>query len=236
MWRDINEARCKYQCSYARRTPNPHYWSRTTNSGGSHLTLGPQTVHTYCAWFSTFTAMYGDEGFCDDKWAGAKKIRRHALTELPKKYYKTPRQAILPKRKLVFWRCQGRISTETLLIASVVVFFSSSRKLRDSRIKRDQLDVTCFFISLFNAQHVSDVNTSILRSLRLICWVISWVVLLWYDACWCYVVVLQRWCGIRMQAEDCIRIFKNTCSRIQLLPIPSLIPSESSANETGNVV
>ena len=45
----------------------------------------------------------------------------------------------------------------------------------DSWIKRDQLDVTCFFISLFNAQHVSDVNTSIIRSLRLICWVISWV-------------------------------------------------------------
>ena len=36
-------------------------------------------------------------------------------------------------------------------------------------IKRDQLDVTCFIISLFNAQHVSDVNTSILRRLRLIC-------------------------------------------------------------------
>jgi len=48
----------------------------------------------------------------------------------------------------------------------------------DSWIKRDQLDVTCFFISLFNAEHVSDVNTSILRSLQLICWVISWVVLL----------------------------------------------------------
>ena len=32
-------------------------------------------------------------------------------------------------------------------------------------------------------QHVSDVNTPILRSLRLICCVISWVVLLWYDAC-----------------------------------------------------
>jgi len=52
----------------------------------------------------------------------------------------------------------------------------------DSWIKIDQLNVTCFFISLFNAQHVSDVNTSILRSLRLICWVISWVVLLWYVA------------------------------------------------------
>ena len=32
----------------------------------------------------------------------------------------------------------------------------------DSRIKIDQLDVTCFIISLFAAQHVSNVSTSIL--------------------------------------------------------------------------
>ena len=38
----------------------------------------------------------------------------------------------------------------------------------DSWIKKDQLDVTCFIISLFTAQHVSNVSTSILRSLRLI--------------------------------------------------------------------
>ena len=78
----------------------------------------------------------------------------------------------------------------------------------DSWIKRDQLDVTCFIMSLFNAQHFSDVNTSILRSLRLICWVISWVVLLWFGACWCYVVVWLGWCGIGMQAEAllCIRL------------------------------
>jgi len=31
----------------------------------------------------------------------------------------------------------------------------------DGWVKRDQLDVTCFIISLYNAQHVSDVNTSI---------------------------------------------------------------------------
>ena len=59
----------------------------------------------------------------------------------------------------------------------------------DRGIKTDQLDVTCFIISLFNAQHVSNVSTSILRSLRLICCVISWVVLLWVDVCWCYGVV-----------------------------------------------
>ena len=71
----------------------------------------------------------------------------------------------------------------------------------DSWIKRDQLDVTCFIISLFNVQHVSDVNTSIFRNLRLICWVISWDVLLWFDVCWCYIVVWLGWCVIRMQAE-----------------------------------
>ena len=44
-------------------------------------------------------------------------------------------------------------------------------------IKRDQLDVTCFIISLFNAQHVSDVNTSIVRSLRLICYFMGYIAL-----------------------------------------------------------
>ena len=38
----------------------------------------------------------------------------------------------------------------------------------DSWIKIDQLAVTCFIVSLFTAQHVSNVSTSIFRSLRLI--------------------------------------------------------------------
>ena len=37
-----------------------------------------------------------------------------------------------------------------------------------SWIKTDQLDVTCFIISLFTAQHVSNVSASIFRSLWLI--------------------------------------------------------------------
>ena len=94
----------------------------------------------------------------------------------------------------------------------------------ESWIKRDQLDVTCFIISLFNAQHVSDVNTSILRSLRFICWVISWVVLLWFDVCWCYVVVWLGWCGIRMHASACIRIphHTNTHRTRAIQPMKSL--------------
>ena len=38
----------------------------------------------------------------------------------------------------------------------------------DSWIKTDQLDDTCFIVSLFTAQHVSNVSTSIFRSFRLI--------------------------------------------------------------------
>ena len=38
----------------------------------------------------------------------------------------------------------------------------------DSWIKMDHLDVTCFIISLFTAQHVLNVSTSIFRCLRLI--------------------------------------------------------------------
>jgi len=71
----------------------------------------------------------------------------------------------------------------------------------DSWIKTDQLDVTCFIISVFTAQHVSNVSTSIFRSLRLICGFISWVVLLWFDVCWCYGVVRLGWCGILMQLK-----------------------------------
>jgi hypothetical protein len=91
-------------------------------------------------------------------------------------------------------------------------------------IKRDQLDVTCFFISLFNAQHVSGVNTSILRSLRLICGVISWDVLLWYDARWYYVVVWLWWCGIWMQAEAVLK----KCFSLH----PDTTPSQPNHNVT----
>jgi len=91
-------------------------------------------------------------------------------------------------------------------------------------IKRDQLDDTCCIISLFNVQHVSDVNTSIFRSLRLICWVISWIVLLWFDVCWCYVVVWLGWCGIRMQAEALISA--SACIRI---------PHQHTSNQSNTI-
>jgi len=84
----------------------------------------------------------------------------------------------------------------------------------DSWVKRDKLDITCFIISLFNTQHVSDVNTSILRSLRLICWVIAWAVLLWFDVCGCYVVVWLWWCGIPHQSNTTHAVTKQISRKL----------------------
>ena len=36
---------------------------------------------------------------------------------------------------------------------------------------KDQLDVTCYLFHFLCAQHVSDINISIIRSLRLCCWI-----------------------------------------------------------------
>ena len=44
----------------------------------------------------------------------------------------------------------------------------AGKDTHNSRIKIEQLDVTCFIISLFTAQYVSNVSTSICGSLRLI--------------------------------------------------------------------
>ena len=51
-------------------------------------------------------------------------------------------------------------------------------KCRYGRRMKDQLDVTCyFFFHFLCAQHVSDINISIIRSLRLCCWITTSVVL-----------------------------------------------------------
>ena len=40
-------------------------------------------------------------------------------------------------------------------------------------------------------------------------------VLLWFDVCWCYVVVWLGWCGILKQASTCIRCGVVSSSRLQ---------------------
>jgi len=53
----------------------------------------------------------------------------------------------------------------------------------DSWIEKDQLDVTCYFFHFLCAQHVLDINISIIRSLRLFCWITTVVVLFLAEAC-----------------------------------------------------
>jgi len=89
-------------------------------------------------------------------------------------------------------------------------------------VKRDQLDVTCLIISLLNAQHVLDVNTSILRSLRLNVWsyfvgYIDLVRCVLELLCGMVVVVWYPNAGWGTSASACIRIpyHKVTPTRIE---------------------
>jgi len=58
-------------------------------------------------------------------------------------------------------------------------------------IKRDQLDVTCFIISLFNAQHVSDVLTSET------CWALNNEIIKQVTSSWSLFIQLSTWCTVQ---------------------------------------
>jgi len=49
--------------------------------------------------------------------------------------------------------------------------------------KTNLMSLTILF-HLLCAQHVSDINISIIRSLRLFCWITILVVCSWFDVCW----------------------------------------------------
>jgi len=54
----------------------------------------------------------------------------------------------------------------------------------------------CHLLFLFHflcAQHVSDINISIIRILRLFCWITTLVVFSWFDVCWSFGVVGLEW-------------------------------------------
>ena len=73
-------------------------------------------------------------------------------------------------------------------------FTPSARNIFSSRI-RDQLDVTSYYVlfHFFYAQHVSDINTSIIRSLRLFYWITTLVVCSCFDVCWSFGVAGLGW-------------------------------------------
>jgi len=65
----------------------------------------------------------------------------------------------------------------------------------DSWRIRDQLDVTCYYVlfHFFYAQHVSDINTPIIRSLRLFYCITTLVVCSCFDVCWSFGVAVLGW-------------------------------------------
>jgi len=60
-----------------------------------------------------------------------------------------------------------------------------------SWVKRDHLDVTCFIITLFSAQHVSDINTSET------CWALNKVIIKQVTSSWSLFTQLSRWCTVQ---------------------------------------
>jgi hypothetical protein len=80
----------------------------------------------------------------------------------------------------------------------------------DSWIKIDQPDVTCFIISLFTAQYVSNVNRSIFRSLRLI--VDLFHVLYCFGSMCVGVTVWFGWSGVvsLCRLKQCFSLHKDT--------------------------
>jgi len=71
---------------------------------------------------------------------------------------------------------------------------SADNNIYGSRIK-DQLDITCYFISFhfLCAQHVSDISISIIRSLRQFCWITTLVVLFLVR---CVLEIRCGWVGV----------------------------------------
>ena len=86
----------------------------------------------------------------------------------------------------------------------------------DISIQIDQLDVTCFIISLFTDQHVSNVSASIFRSLRL---TVDLFHVLYCSGSMCVGVTVWFgwggvvWCGILIEPEQYNPWNKSTISR-----------------------
>ena len=106
-----------------------------------------------------------------------KKLAKILKNPTVVKYLVTTSKITYPISKRMYKVVYGKQSLLVLKITrSTYTRFVGNRKCYSSKqlmyfklwIKIDQLDITCFIISLFTAQHVSNVSTSIFRSLRLI--------------------------------------------------------------------
>jgi len=88
----------------------------------------------------------------------------------------------------------------------------------------------CHLIFLFHflcAQHVSDINISIIRSLRLFCCITTLVVCSWFDVCWCFGVDGLAWC-------PCCRLKLQPATRTPRLMMDMLMSETCWAHKKWN--
>ena len=90
----------------------------------------------------------------------------------------------------------------------------------DSWRIRDQLDVTSYYVSFhfFYAQHVSDINTSIIRSLRLFYCITTLVECSCFDVCWSFAVVTR---DIKLVSYSSTTRFTSKCNPSGAHPNPT---------------
>jgi len=106
------------------------------------------------------------------------------------------------KRLIKKWKCMGSYHGTSLKKWREIAKGQNKRTVKQYSWRiRDQLDVTIFIKSqvlfhFFYAQHVSDINTSIIRSLRLSYCITTLVVCSCFDVCWSFGVA--GWGGIRV--------------------------------------
>jgi len=83
-------------------------------------------------------------------------------------------------------------------------------KRRNFENKRPTWYHLLFLFHFLCAQHVSDINISIIGSLWLFCWITTLVVCSWFDVCWCFGVVGLEWypcCRLLTCIENIVRIY-----------------------------
>ena len=121
-------------------------------------------------------ALKEEPGWIVESLASELSHRRHVSAESSKISYRSWWRSSLHNPSDYRWTSVLSLwileLSEQQLLFCVTLFVIHGVPLRNikfgSWIKIDQLDVACFIISLFTAQHVSNVSTSIFRSLLLI--------------------------------------------------------------------
>ena len=86
---------------------------------------------------------------------------------------------------------------------------------------RDQLDVTSYYVlfHFFYAQHVSDINTSIIRSLLLFYCITTLVVCSCFDVCWSFGVATPKLQHTSKQEHTTNVVIQYKSSRLLMMDV-----------------